>query len=205
MPYKFLATQTAKTIMFSIKWVFVSVISMISFWNNKQMNEKIRRRWKINKWKVIKIHLIIWVATLFLSLFQVKILLRELCRLHSVPLPNEIDNLQLPLHRPGDFTENSTANRSQEQHSIDDSDADEIEDAVGESEPESEPDEDLPLEMDDGRNANKVSSSLLIPCVELKLNKRFLFIYICRKTKWKLNIWLHLNDFVRVNDKIISK
>lgn len=36
------------------------------------------------------------------------------------------------------------------------SDTDELEDAVVESEQESEGDEDLPLEMDEGRNVNKV-------------------------------------------------
>lgn len=38
-----------------------------------------------------------------------------------------------------------------------DSDQDEIEDPIGDSEQESEGDEDLPLEMDDGRSANKVN------------------------------------------------
>lgn len=37
-----------------------------------------------------------------------------------------------------------------------DSDPDDLEDAIGESEQESEGDEDLPLEMDEGRSTNKV-------------------------------------------------
>lgn len=98
----------------------------------------------------------------------------------------------LPQQRPEDFSVSVRAIQD-EQQSIDDSDADEIDDAAGESDPESEADEDLPLEMDDGRNASKVitqhhllkSSSLIlffsILCI-LKLN---------RKMKWKLNILPH--------------
>jgi ubiquitin-conjugating enzyme E2 Q len=50
----------------------------------------------------------------------------------------------------------------QQQQMLDDieSDADDIDDAVGESEQESEGEEDLPLEMDEGRNANKVCSDI---------------------------------------------
>lgn len=61
----------------------------------------------------------------------------------------------LPQPMPGDFMSNYS--HQDQQQPIDDSDPDEIEDGVGESEPESEADEDLPLEMDDSRNANKVS------------------------------------------------
>lgn len=87
---------------------------------------------------------------------QVEILLRELCRLHNVPLPSEVDKLLLPPH--AEFVKDLSAqhNHEQQQAAVDDSDADEIEDATLESEPESEADEDLSLEMDDGRNANKV-------------------------------------------------
>lgn len=48
------------------------------------------------------------------------------------------------------------------QHQIEDidSDQDEVEDLICESEQESEGDEDLPLEMDDGRSANKVEVTL---------------------------------------------
>lgn len=87
---------------------------------------------------------------------KVEILLRELCRLHNVPLPSELDNLMLPQPNPGDFMSNYS-HSNQDQQPIEDSDPDEIEDGVGESEPESEADEDLPLEMDDSRNSNKVS------------------------------------------------
>lgn len=62
----------------------------------------------------------------------------------------------LPQQRPEEFCVNMR-HLQEEQQSIEDSDQDEIDDAVGESEPESEGDEDLPLEMDDGRNASKVS------------------------------------------------
>lgn len=95
----------------------------------------------------------------FIYSFQVKILLRELCRLHNVPLPSETESLSLPAHMdisPPQYKQIDQAS------GIDDSDCegDEIEDATLESEPESEVDEDLSLEMDDGRNANKVN----IPC-----------------------------------------
>lgn len=83
------------------------------------------------------------------------ILLRELCRLHNVPLPSELDTLLLPPN-PEFFTQASNAQHNEQQAIVDDSDAEEIEDATLESEPESEVDEDLSLEMDDGRNANKV-------------------------------------------------
>lgn len=118
--------------------------------------------------------------------FQVEILLRELCRLHNVPLPSEVDRLLLPPH--AEIVKDLCAQHQIDQHqaAVDDSDADEIEDAtlgkencffghcidvfiivtktgsfrlLSESEPESEADEDLSLEMDDGRNANKVSIS----------------------------------------------
>lgn len=82
---------------------------------------------------------------------QVDILLRELCRLHNVSLPNDVEHLVLPQERPPDFV----SNNAQPSATIEDSDPEEIEDAIGESEQESEGDEDLPLEMDDGRNANK--------------------------------------------------
>lgn len=89
------------------------------------------------------------------------ILLHELCRLHSVPLPSELDTLLLPPN--ADFfkvSNGSSCDPQQQQHqhqaAVDDSDAEEIEDATLESEPESEVDEDLSLDMDDGRNANKV-------------------------------------------------
>lgn len=58
------------------------------------------------------------------------------------------------------FKQVSNAQQQNEQQAaVDDSDAEEIEDATLESEPESEVDEDLSLEMDDGRNANKVRAA----------------------------------------------
>lgn len=85
---------------------------------------------------------------------QVNILLRELCRLHNAPLPSELDTLLLPPN--ADFYKVSVQQQCDQQPTVEDSDAEEIEDATLESEPESEVDEDLSLEMDDGRNANKV-------------------------------------------------
>ncbi|XP_055676895.1 ubiquitin-conjugating enzyme E2 Q2 isoform X2 [Lutzomyia longipalpis] len=83
---------------------------------------------------------------------QVGILIRELCRLHNCPLPPDLDNLALPLQQP----DPPAAVHSHAQ-SIDDneSDGDDLDDVVGESDQESEAEEDLPLEMDDGRSTNK--------------------------------------------------
>lgn len=96
---------------------------------------------------------------------QVDILLRELCRLHTVPLPPDLDNLTIPFqpYAPGTPSPHQAAHlgahhlHQQQQQQIDeiDSDCDDIEDAVGESDQESEGEEDLPLEMDDGRNSAK--------------------------------------------------
>ncbi|TDG41548.1 hypothetical protein AWZ03_012034 [Drosophila navojoa] len=101
---------------------------------------------------------------------QVGILLRELCRLHNVPLPPDIDNLTLPLQTPPPSASPLRLERSAGGGGVGggvgggagphgneetDSDQDEIEDPIGESEQESEGDEDLPLEMDDVRNTNK--------------------------------------------------
>ncbi|XP_016982457.1 ubiquitin-conjugating enzyme E2 Q2 [Drosophila rhopaloa] len=97
---------------------------------------------------------------------QVGILLRELCRLHNVPLPPDIDNLALPLQtpppsasplrcdqRPGGGGAGGGGGPHGNEET--DSDQEEIEDPIGESEQESEGDEDLPLEMDDVRSTNK--------------------------------------------------
>ncbi|KAL5277674.1 UBE2Q1 family protein [Megaselia abdita] len=73
---------------------------------------------------------------------QVRILIRELCLLHNVPLPSEVDSLTIPV-----ITNQNPHN------SIDDpdSDIDEIEeDPIEESEQESEV-EDIPIEMVDER------------------------------------------------------
>ncbi|XP_036339610.1 ubiquitin-conjugating enzyme E2 Q2 isoform X1 [Rhagoletis pomonella] len=88
---------------------------------------------------------------------QVGILLRELCRLHNVPLPPDIDNLTIPFQLPPPSA-SPLHQQPAAQHQIEDidSDQDEVEDLICESEQESEGDEDLPLEMDDGRSANKV-------------------------------------------------
>lgn len=85
---------------------------------------------------------------------QVGILLRELCRLHNVPLPPDIDNLAIPFQLP---SVNPSALHQLPAAQIEDIDSDqeEIEEPIGDSEQESEGEEDLPLEMDDGRSANK--------------------------------------------------
>lgn len=113
---------------------------------------------------------------------QVEILLRELCRLHTVPLPPDLDNLSIPFqpHAPGHPASHpahlhgggggghplhphlhpqAQQQQQQQQHQQQfdeiDSDCDDIEDVVGESDQESEGEEDLPLEMDDGRSSAK--------------------------------------------------
>lgn len=91
--------------------------------------------------------------------YQVEILLRELCRLHTVSLPADLENLALPMQLPADLlVYNHSINKIEDIES----DPDDLEDAVIESEQESEGDEDLPLEMDEGRNVNKVSRSRIV-------------------------------------------
>lgn len=90
-----------------------------------------------------------------------EILLRELCRLHTVALPPDLDALTQPLHLPAELL----SLQQQQQNKIDDieSDTDEMEDAHMESEQEeSEGDEDLPLEMEEGRNVNKVRCEISV-------------------------------------------
>lgn len=81
-------------------------------------------------------------------------MLRELCRLHTVSLPADLENLALPMQLPADLL---VCNHSINKIEDIESDPDDLEDAIIESEQESEGDEDLPLEMDEGRNVNKVS------------------------------------------------
>jgi hypothetical protein len=73
----------------------------------------------------------------------------------------------------------------QMQHDDLDTDPEDIEDVVGESDQESDAEEDLLLELDDGRNANKVRG------FESSKNlKRFNFFFLnSRKMKWKWNTW----------------
>lgn len=95
-------------------------------------------------------------------------MLHELCRLHSVPLPSELDTLLLLPNADyfkvlnGASCDQQQQQQHHQQAAVDDSDAEEIEDATLESEPESEVDEDLSLDMDDGRNANKVSKHVFV-------------------------------------------
>jgi ubiquitin-conjugating enzyme E2 Q len=76
----------------------------------------------------------------------------ELCSIHACPLPVEIHQLN---------TFHSTPMASSHQHvnnngkAMLDSDPEDIEDVVGESDQDSDAEEDLPLELDDGRSANK--------------------------------------------------
>jgi ubiquitin-conjugating enzyme E2 Q len=94
---------------------------------------------------------------------QVRILLMELCRIHSCPLPNEINQLNTFHSAPmASSNQNNVQNHNNgrtpsKNHVVDDNDSDieDIEDVVGESDQDSDAEEDLPLELDDGRSANK--------------------------------------------------
>ncbi|KFB40800.1 AGAP001452-PA-like protein [Anopheles sinensis] len=114
---------------------------------------------------------------------QVHILLRELCRQHTVPLPPDLETLKKAFQPNGGAAGQlqHPAAHQQQQHGLSpqqllpalqqqhqqlqmqqqqpieeiDSDCDDIEDVVGESDQESEGEEDLPLEMDDGRSTAK--------------------------------------------------
>ncbi|XP_055309791.1 ubiquitin-conjugating enzyme E2 Q2-like isoform X2 [Sitodiplosis mosellana] len=81
---------------------------------------------------------------------QVNILLRELCDLHKVPPPSELDTLLLP---PNVESLNATLHQQSEPAAVEENDA-EDDDSL-ESEPESEVDEDFLMELDDVRNAKK--------------------------------------------------
>lgn len=89
--------------------------------------------------------------------------MRELCRLQNVPLPHELDNLQLPTSQLLPTIPTAASNHSKDVEIVEiDSDSDEVEEVdLGDTEPESEADEDLPLEMDEGRSTNKVMFYIL--------------------------------------------
>lgn len=78
----------------------------------------------------------------------------ELCSIHSCPLPNEIHQLNTFHSTPmASSYVNNNGKVPMKNHDEIDSDAEDIEDVVGESDSDAE--EDLPLELDDGRSANK--------------------------------------------------
>lgn len=81
----------------------------------------------------------------------------ELCSIHSCPLPIEIHQLNTFHSTPPMASSNQHVNNNGKMpmnHELD-SDPEDIEDAVGESDQDSDAEEDLPLELDDGRSANK--------------------------------------------------
>lgn len=91
---------------------------------------------------------------------QVKILLKELCKIHTCPLPNEIIQLDTFHSSPMASSYQNAAShhnngRTPSKNHCDDIDSDNDEDAVGDSDQDSDAEEDLPLELDDGRSANK--------------------------------------------------
>lgn len=71
-------------------------------------------------------------------------------------LPPNLDNLTMSLQMPVAEMLVDCNDYSNDQH-IDDIDSDAEEEPANESEQDSENDEDLPLEMDEGRNVSKVS------------------------------------------------
>lgn len=73
-------------------------------------------------------------------------------------LPPDLDSLTLPLQLPAEFRLYSHQENHQQMADDYDSDAEDIEEAIGESEQESEGDEDLPLELEEVRSTNKVNS-----------------------------------------------
>lgn len=82
----------------------------------------------------------------------------ELCNIHSCPLPNEIHQLNTFHSTPMPSSHqhvNNNGKAPMKNHDDLDSDPEDIEDAVGESDQDSDAEEDLPLELDDGRSANK--------------------------------------------------
>ncbi|XP_063708476.1 ubiquitin-conjugating enzyme E2 Q2 [Culicoides brevitarsis] len=87
---------------------------------------------------------------------QVDILLRELCRLHGLQLPPELEKLKHAFPYPlqnGFHNGSSQGNQRQEQ--MDDMDSDDPEEIEVESDQDSEAEEDLQLEVDDAHNTSK--------------------------------------------------
>lgn len=100
---------------------------------------------------------------------QVGILIRELCRLHNCPLPPDLDNLTLQFPRPGmrehmvDGQQHAPrGNRHIEAESEGDGEED-PEENISDDQEGSDVEEDLPLEMDDGKSTNKVRDRHLSP------------------------------------------
>lgn len=90
---------------------------------------------------------------------QVGILIRELCRLHNCPLPPDLDNLTLQFPRPGfrEHLEHSPrANHGHNGLEAESEDGDDLEENISDDQEGSDVEEDLPLEMDEGKNSNKV-------------------------------------------------
>lgn len=88
---------------------------------------------------------------------QARILLGELCKNHSCPLPNEVHQLNtfhsMPASSAQPMNNGNKTPAKNHQDEID-TDPEDLEDVVGESE-DSDAEEDLPLELDDGRSASK--------------------------------------------------
>lgn len=86
----------------------------------------------------------------------------ELCRIHCCLLPMEINQLSTFHSAPMASSnqnngQNHSNGRTPSKNHVDDidSDVEELEDVVGDSDQDSDAEEDLPLELDDGRSANK--------------------------------------------------
>lgn len=104
---------------------------------------------------------------IFVLRFQVGILIRELCRLHNLPLPSDLDNLSLQFPGPGTAAAAAAAalpygngNAASKHHAedLESEDADDADDGLAESDQDSDVEDDLPLEMDEGKAAMKVRS-----------------------------------------------
>ncbi|KAK4883126.1 hypothetical protein RN001_006445 [Aquatica leii] len=107
-------------------------------------------------------------------ILQVSILLRELCRLHAVPEPPDIDRLKIPHPQVRTTSSDSFSNGSDhmEDEGLDsDADADMVDsDAEG---GDSDADEDLAMEMEDGRNkADEMCVEHLATLERLRQNQR---------------------------------
>lgn len=84
-------------------------------------------------------------------------LLRDLCELHGVSLPSELDTLlqKCDMSPPNGEPSKATVPQSSETITIKDSD-DEIDSESLESDPDSEEDEDFSMEIEAVRNAKRV-------------------------------------------------
>lgn len=99
-------------------------------------------------------------------------MIRELCRLHNCPLPPDLDNLTLQYPTRPSVAERLDGQQQQRGHGnnnnshivdVESDGEEDLENLESDDQEGSDVEEDLPLEMDDGKNTNKVSGWDILP------------------------------------------